>query len=203
MTDREYAIKELGAIDGMVVAMAKIVDMIAEDVSGSVADLLGAQEETTAPAQPDLEKQIEKLTNRVRELSKENAALEAEVARQKGSALVLESDLHRAGEREATLLVKIADLEEQLRQIKSAVILPETVTTSGFTVIEDTEEPEEPEEKKARPNKTWHKWTDEEDSWIRQHLNSATDMEVAEKFGVSRKAAYARMCRIRDERDEA
>ena len=130
-------------------------------------------------------------------------SLKIEAIREDDGGLIrdMEADLRAAGEREAALLVKIADLEEQLRQIKSAVILPETVTTSGFAVIEDTEEPEEPEEpeeKKARPNKTWHKWTDEEDAWIRQHLNSATDMEVAERFGVSRKAAYARMCKIRD-----
>lgn len=43
------------------------------------------------------------------------------------------------------------------------------------------------------PKKPYHVWTVEEEKWIASHLNSATHLEVAEKFGVSEIAAKAKM----------
>lgn len=60
-----------------------------------------------------------------------------------------------------------------------------------------------PETKPKQPQKPMrvrnrHEWTDEEDEWIEQHLNSATSRDVADKFGVSAKAAYLHMLKVKD-----
>lgn len=47
------------------------------------------------------------------------------------------------------------------------------------------------------PEKRKHRWTTEENRWIAEHLNSVTDREVAERFGVSQKAAMSQMQRIK------
>ena len=195
--------------------MSKFVGIIAEDVSESIALLIQgepAPEETQPSESASL---IRRLREEVKNLNDENADLTRQLIeksdqcerqklniqsiREDTSDMIsdLNEDLHRAGEREAELLVKISDLEDEIRQLQSKVIgaFPTmTITADNFV-----RKQAEPEEKKSRPNKTWHKWTPEEDEWIRTHLNSATDLDVAEKFGVSQKAAYARMCKLRDE----
>ena len=50
---------------------------------------------------------------------------------------------------------------------------------------------------KARA-RTYHFWTTEEDKWIAAHINSATNVEIAERFGVTPKAASRRMKSIKD-----
>ena len=68
----------------------------------------------------------------------------------------------------------------------------------------DPDEVDEPEPVEAKPEKKKrayhgsHRWTVEEDAWIANHLNSARSREVAERFGVSEKAAYTRMTIVRD-----
>ena len=50
---------------------------------------------------------------------------------------------------------------------------------------------------KAR-TKSYHSWTTEEDKWIAAHINSATNVEIAERFGVTPKAASLRMKYVKD-----
>ena len=128
----------------------------------------------------------------LRELIEENGRLKRELdaARNEKNAITitankrideishLQRELEEANEREAKMMVRIAELT------------PEP--------IEEEPGGDDAEPKKKRASNGWHRWTDEEDAWIANHLNSATSRDVAERFGVSPKAAYLRMTIVRD-----
>ena len=109
----------------------------------------------------------------IRELIEENGRLKRELDEENAR---LRRELNEAAEREAKMMVRIAELT------------PEPVE----------DEPDEEEPKKKRASNGWHRWTDEEDAWIANHLNSATSRDVAERFGVSPKAAYTRMLLVKE-----
>ena len=137
----------------------------------------------------------------LRELIGENGRLKRELdaARNEKNAITitankrideishLRRELEEANEREAKMMVRIAELT------------PEPIEEEP-----DPDEVDEPEPVEAKPEKKKrayhgsHRWTVEEDAWIANHLNSARSREVAERFGVSEKAAYTRMTIVRD-----
>ena len=137
----------------------------------------------------------------LRELIEENGRLKRELdaARNEKNAITitankrideishLRRELEAANEREAKMMVRIAEL-----------------TAEPIEDAPDPDEEDEPEPVKAKPEKKKrayhgsHRWTQTEDDWIAAHLNSATNFQVAEKFGVTPKAAYTRMTIVRD-----
>jgi len=137
----------------------------------------------------------------LRELIEENGRLKRELdaARNEKNAITitankrideishLQRELEAANEREAKMMVRIAELT------------PEPIEEEPDPDEEDEPEPVEAKpEKKKRAYHGCHKWTQTEDDWIAAHLNSARSREVAERFGVSEKAAYTRMTIVRD-----
>ena len=167
----------------------------AETIIGSVTDddeaidiILQALKAETDPTQ-------------LRELIEENGRLKRELdaARNEKNAITitankrideishLQRELEAANEREAKMMVRIAEL-----------------TAEPIEEEPDPDEEDEPEPVEAKPEKKkrayhgCHKWTQTEDDWIAAHLNSATNFQVAEKFGVTPKAAYLRMTIVRD-----
>ena len=167
----------------------------AETIIGSVTDddeaidiILQALKAETDPTQ-------------LRELIEENGRLKRELdaARNEKNAITitankrideishLRRELEEANEREAKMMVRIAELT------------PEPIEEEPDPDEEDEPEPVEAKpEKKKRAYHGCHKWTQTEDDWIAAHLNSATNFQVAEKFGVTPKAAYLRMTIVRD-----
>lgn len=137
----------------------------------------------------------------LRELIEENGRLKRELdaARNEKNAITitankrideishLRRELEAANEREAKMMVRIAEL-----------------TSEPVEDAPDPDEDDEPEPAEAKPEKKKrayhgsHRWTQTEDDWIAAHLNSATNFQVAEKFGVTPKAAYTRMTIVRD-----
>lgn len=137
----------------------------------------------------------------LRELIEENGRLKRELdaARNEKNAITitankrideishLRRELEEANEREAKMMVRIAELT------------PEPVEDAPDPDEDDEPEPAEAKpEKKKRAYHGSHRWTQTEDDWIAAHLNSARSREVAERFGVSEKAAYTRMTIVRD-----
>lgn len=137
----------------------------------------------------------------LRELIEENGRLKRELdaARNEKNAITitankrideishLQRELEEANEREAKMMVRIAELT------------PEPIEEEPDPDEDDEPEPVEAKpEKKKRAYHGCHKWTQTEDDWIAAHLNSATNFQVAEKFGVTPKAAYLRMTIVRD-----
>ncbi len=82
---------------------------------------------------------------------------------------------------------EIDELRAELSKVKARCQELERAKT-----VPATPESVEPPEKRG-----YHRWTEEENEWIRQHLNRATDMQVAERFGVSQNAAMHQMQRIK------
>ena len=216
MTDREYAIKELGAIDAIAVLMGNVIGEFTDAISDSISTLLHGYDAPAAEATTNNDEQaklIRRLQEEIANLNNENAKVIGELhtrddliklqeitikqIRENSADQIrdLEEDLHRAGEREAALMVKIADLEEEIKQLRSDAPKPKGEPAAS---VKSGESDETKDGKKTRSFKGRHDWTTAEDEWIRQHLNSATSREVAERFGVSEKAAYARMCAVRD-----
>lgn len=137
----------------------------------------------------------------LRELIEENGRLKRELdaARNEKNAITitankrideishLRRELESANEREAKMMVRIAELT------------PQPVEDAP-----DPDEDDEPETVEAKPEKKKrtfngrHEWTQTEDDWIAAHLNSATSRDVAERFGVSPKAAYTRMLLVKE-----
>ena len=167
----------------------------AETIIGSVTDddealdiILLALKAETDPTQ-------------LRELIEENGRLKRELdaARNEKNAITitankrideishLQRELEAANEREAKMMVRIAEL-----------------TAEPIEEEPDPDEDDKPEPDEAKPEKKKrayhgsHRWTQTEDDWIAAHLNSATNFQVAEKFGVTPKAAYLRMTIVRD-----
>lgn len=175
------------ALSDIVSAQSSLIADLFADVE-TCAVVLGALRE-----QPD--------QTQLRELIEENGRLkrELEAARNEKNAITitankrideishLRRELEEANEREAKMMVRIAELT------------PEPIEEEP-----DPDEDNEPEPVEAKPEKKkrayhgCHKWTQTEDDWIANHLNSARSREVAERFGVSEKAAYTRMTIVRD-----
>lgn len=123
----------------------------------------------------------------LRELIEENGRLKREL---EGTCTRLEAELTYYKEQLRAKEDELAYYKKQTLAAFAAVDeLPEDSSTEGEI---DAEEPPEPE-KKTRKTTPRHTWTTAEDAWIAEHLNSARSREVAEKFGVSEKAAYSRM----------
>lgn len=175
------------ALSDIVSAQSSLIVDLFADVE-TCAVVLGALRE-----QPD--------QTQLRELIEENGRLKRELdaARNEKNAITitankrideishLRRELEEANEREAKMMVRIAELT------------PEPIEDAPDP--DEDDEPEPPEakpEKKKRAYHGSHKWTQTEDDWIAAHLNSARSREVAERFGVSEKAAYTRMTIVRD-----
>ena len=156
----------------IVSAQSALIRDLFDDVE-NIAVVLGALRD-----QPD--------QTQLRELIEENGRLKRELdaARNEKNAITitankrideishLQRELEAANEREAKMMVRIAELTAEPAEAKP--------------------------EKKKRAYHGCHKWTQTEDDWIAAHLNSATNFQVAEKFGVTPKAAYLRMTIVRD-----
>jgi regulator of replication initiation timing len=168
-------------------AQSALIRDLFDDVE-NIAVVLGALRD-----QPD--------QTQLRELIEENGRLKRELdaARNEKNAITitankrideishLQRELDAANEREAKMMVRIAELT------------PEPIEEEPDPDEEDEPEPVEAKpEKKKRAYHGSHRWTVEEDAWIANHLNSATNIQVAEKFGVTPKAAYLRMTIVRD-----
>ena len=176
------------ALSDIVSAQSSLIVDLFADVE-TCAVVLGALRD-----QPD--------QTQLRELIEENGRLKRELdaARNEKNAITitankrideishLRRELEEANEREAKMMVRIAELTAE--------------------PVEDAPDPEEeddePEPVEAKPEKKKrayhgsHKWTQTEDDWIAAHLNSATNFQVAERFGVTPKAAYLRMTIVRE-----
>ena len=175
------------ALSDIVSAQSSLIVDLFADVE-TCAVVLGALRE-----QPD--------QTQLRELIEENGRLKRELdaARNEKNAITitankrideishLRRELEAANEREAKMMVRIAEL-----------------TAEPVEEEPDPDEDDDPEPAEAKPEKKKrayhgsHKWTQTEDDWIAAHLNSARSREVAERFGVSEKAAYTRMTIVRD-----
>ena len=175
------------ALSDIVSAQSSLIVDLFADVE-TCAVVLGALRD-----QPD--------QTQLRELIEENGRLKRELdaARNEKNAITitankrideishLQRELEEANEREAKMMVRIAELT------------PEPVEEEPDPDEDDEPEPAEAKpEKKKRAYHGSHKWTQTEDDWIAAHLNSATNFQVAEKFGVTPKAAYLRMTIVRD-----
>lgn len=140
-------------------------------------------------------------TEQLRDLIEENGRLKRELdaARNEKNAITitankrideishLQRELEAANEREAKMMVRIAELT------------PEPIEEEPDPDEDDEPEPVEAKpEKKKRAYHGSHRWTQTEDDWIANHLNSARSRDVAEKFGVSPKAAYTRMLLVKE-----
>jgi len=175
------------ALSDIVSAQSSLIVDLFADVE-TCAVVLGALRE-----QPD--------QTQLRELIEENGRLKLELdaARNEKNAITitankrideishLQRELEAANEREAKMMVRIAEL-----------------TAEPIEEEPDPDEDDEPEPVEAKPEKKKrayhgsHRWTQTEDDWIAAHLNSARSREVAERFGVSEKAAYTRMTIVRE-----
>lgn len=175
------------ALSDIVSAQSSLIVDLFADVE-TCAVVLGALRD-----QPD--------QTQLRELIEENGRLKRELdaARNEKNAITitankrideishLQRELEAANEREAKMMVRIADL-----------------TAEPIEEEPDPDEDDEPEPVEAKPEKKKrayhgsHRWTQTEDDWIAAHLNSATNFQVAEKFGVTPKAAYLRMTIVRE-----
>lgn len=180
---------------------ALIVDLFADvETCRTVLDAL----RTTAPAvdQTQLRELIEENGRLKRELeatrTEKNAItmtankrldelthLQREVEQLKTQLRAKEDELEAANEREAKMMVRIAELTAE----------PVEDSTEGEIDAEAAPAAPAKKTRKATPR---HTWTTEEDAWIANHLNSARSREVAEKFGVSEKAAYTRMLLVKE-----
>ena len=175
------------ALSDIVSAQSSLIVDLFADVE-TCAVVLGALRE-----QPD--------QTQLRELIEENGRLKRELdaARNEKNAITitankrideishLQRELEAANEREAKMMVRIAELT------------PEPIEEEPDPDEEDKPEPAEAKpEKKKRAYHGSHRWTQTEDDWIAAHLNSARSREVAERFGVSEKAAYTRMTIVRE-----
>lgn len=171
----------------IVSAQSALIRDLFDDVE-NIAVVLGALRD-----QPD--------QTQLRELIEENGRLKRELdaARNEKNAITitankrideishLRRELEEANEREAKMMVRIAELT------------PEPVEDAPDPDEDDEPEPAEAKpEKKKRAYHGSHRWTQTEDDWIAAHLNSATNVQVAEKFGVTPKAAYLRMTIVRE-----
>lgn len=123
----------------------------------------------------------------LRELIEENGRLKREL---EGTCTRLEAEL--------------TYYKEQLRAKEDELAYYKKQTLAAYTAVD--EEPEDSTEgeidaeaapsapaKKPRKATPRHTWITAEDAWIAEHLNSVRSGEVAERFGVSEKAAYTRM----------
>ena len=137
--------------------------------------------------------QAEADPGQLRELIEENGRLKREL---EGTCTRLEAELTYYKEQLRAKEDELAYYKKQTLAAYTAVDeLPEDSSTEGEI---DAEEAPAAPAKKPRKATPRHTWTTAEDAWIAEHLNSARSREVAERFGVSEKAAYARMTIVRE-----
>lgn len=174
---------------------ALIIDLFADvETCRTVLDAL----RTTAPAVDQAQ---------LRELIEENGRLKRELEATRTEKNAITMTANKRLDELTHLQREVEQLKTQLRATQDELQHYKKQTLAAYMAVDDVPEDSSTEgeidaeaapAKKTRKATPRHTWTTEEDAWIANHLNSATSHDVAVKFGVSEKAAYARMTIIKE-----